>query len=97
MIEGSTSTGYSYCIEDKVLKDWRFVRCLSQLKDLEENSESVEFDFVSIMSEMEKILFSDKGKSLEKHIAKLNDGTIPTDVLLKELIEVIKTNEETKN
>ena len=75
----------------------RYVDYKRTLKDLEENSESVELDFVSIMSEMEKILFSDKGKSLEKHIAKLNDGTIPTDVLLKELIEVIKTNEETKN
>lgn len=97
MLEGRTSTGYEFSIDDSVLKDWRLVRNLAKLESLEESSEAIEIDFINVMAEVECIMFKDKGKALEKHIQSLNDGTIPTDVLLKELIEILKSNTQTKN
>lgn len=96
MIEGTTSTGYKFSIPEAIKSDWRFVRKLSELAGLEE-SEAQEIDFIRIMGDIEKILFPDKGKGLENHIASIKEGTVPTDFLLKELLEIIKTNPETKN
>lgn len=97
MLEGRTSTGYEYSIDESILKDWRFVRNLSKLTELEDNSDAIETDFINIMSELEKIIFADKGKSLEKHIQSLNNGKVPTDILLRELVEIIKSKNEIKN
>ena len=49
------------------------------------------------MSDIETILFDDKGKTFEEHIRKSNSGLMPTDIVLSELLEVIKSKPEIKN
>lgn len=95
MIKGVTSSGFEYEINENIKQDWRFVQKLTKLKELEE-SDSKEIDFINIMADMESLIFADKGKAFEKHIASKNDGLVPTLVVLKELLEIIK-NKETKN
>lgn len=95
MIKGTTSSGFKYEINENIKKDWRFVSNLTKLKQLED-SDSLEVDFINVMAEIESIIFSDKGKAFEKHIMKNNEGIIPTDVVLAELMEIIK-NDATKN
>jgi len=97
MIKGKTSSGFKYEIADEILKDWRFVQSMSKLKELEDNSDSIELDFINIMAEIEKLIFSDKGKAFEKHLANKNNGFIPTDIFLAELLEIIKHDDSTKN
>lgn len=97
MIKGKTASGYEYEIDENVLTDWRFVSKLASLAELEDSSDAIETDFINAMAEIEHVIFKDKGKSFEKHIAKCNGGTVSTEVLLRELIEIIKGNGETKN
>ena len=75
-IKGKTSSGYEFEINEEIMKDWRFVKKLSKLKELEEDSDSIEIDFINIMSDIE---------------------TMPTDIVLSELLEVIKSKPEIKN
>lgn len=95
-MQGITESGFEYNINDAVLRDWSFVKAMAEIKYLEE-SDSEEIDFINISAKLEKILFKDGGKAFEKHIASLNDGFVPTDVLIKELFEIIKSRPETKN
>ena len=96
-IKGETSSGFEFEIDERILKDWGFIKKLSKLKELEDNSESMEVDFINIMADIENIIFVDKGKAFEEHIAKKNEGMMPVDIVLKELLEVIKGKKETKN
>lgn len=96
-IKGKTSSGYEFEINEEIMKDWRFVKKLSKLKELEEDSDSIEIDFINIMSDIETILFDDKGKTFEEHIRKSNRGLMPTDIVISELLEVIKSKPEIKN
>lgn len=93
---GTTSSGFKFDISDDILKDWRFVKCMAEFKNLEE-SDSQEVDFINATAKLESILFKDKGKAFEKHIASQNDGLIPTDVLMTEIFEIIQSNDEVKN
>ena len=95
MIKGKTSSGFKYKLNDNIKKDWRFIQKLTKLKEIEDSA-SKEIDFINIMAEIESIIFEDKGKAFEAHIAKNNDGIVPIDIALKELLEVIK-GDETKN
>lgn len=95
-MKGTTTSGFEFEIDDRILTDWRFVSELTNLKDLED-SDSKEIDFIGSMKNIEKLIFKDNGKAFEKHIASQNDGAVPTDVLLKELLEIIKSKAETKN
>lgn len=95
-MKGTTTSGFEFEIDDRILSDWRFVSEMANLKDLED-SDSKEVDFIVSMKNVEKLIFKDNGKAFEKYIASQNDGTVPTDVLLKELLEIIKSKAETKN
>ena len=95
MIVGVTQSGFNYEIDENLKNDWRFISTLTKLKELED-SDSAEVDFINVMADIEKMLFADKGKAFEKHIAKLNEGRVPIDIVLTELLEIIK-NDETKN
>ena len=96
-IKGKTSSGYEFEINEEIMKDWRFVKKLSKLKELEEDSDSIEIDFINIMSDIETILLEKKKKTFEEHIRKSNSGLMPTDIVLSELLEVIKSKPEIKN
>lgn len=95
MIKGVTSSGFKYEIDENIKKDWRFIQKLTKLKELED-SDSKEVDFINIMADIEKLIFADNGKAFEKFIASKNDGHMPTDIVLKELIEIIR-GDDTKN
>ena len=95
MITGTTSSGFKFEIDENIKKDWRFIQKLTRLKELED-SDSKEVDFINIMADIERLVFADKGKAFEKFIASKNNGLMPTDVVLKELIEIIRSD-ETKN
>lgn len=95
MIKGVTASGFHYELKEGIEKDWRLVQCLTKLKELED-SDSEEIEFINSMATIEKLIFTDKGKALEKYLASKNNDVIPTDEMLKELLDILK-NDSTKN
>lgn len=95
-MQGSTSSGFKCEIDDSVLHEWDFIKAMVKLKNLED-TDSKEIDFVMISIEIENLIFPDKGKAFEKHIAETNGGKKPTDVVIKELYEIIQSNDQLKN
>lgn len=100
MIKGITSSGYKYEIEEERLQDWRLLKALAKFKGMSED-DTVEdeqaFEIIEIMGTVEEIIFKDKGKAFEKHILKKNNGIVAPVVALKELFEIIKSHQSTKN
>lgn len=99
MIKGITTSGFEYSIDERKLSDWRVIKNLAKLKDLEDvsDNEDVALDFINIMGNIEEIIFADKGKAFEKHILSQNNGIVAPVVALKEILEILKSNKETKN
>lgn len=97
MIKGTTSSGFKYEIDENILSDWRVVKKLSQLTKLEGESNDDAMAFILIMSDIEEIIFKDKGEAFEKHILKNNNGIVAPTVALSELFEILKSNSKTKN
>lgn len=97
MIKGKTSSGFRYTLKDGVLTDWRIIKKLARLSEMEDEAESSVLDFINIMSDIEEIIFPDKGEAFEKYILDHNDGIIAPQVALKDLMEILKSNEQTKN
>ena len=99
MITGTTQSGFSFEISEENLSDWRFVKKLKSLQKFEkmEATKDTELKFVELMIDVETFLFDDNGEALEDHVASLNDGRVPLDKFLIELVDILKTNEKTKN
>lgn len=96
MITGVTTSGYKYAIDENILADWRVVKKLAKLKELEESDEGA-LAFISVMGEIEELIFKDKGKAFEKAILKKNDGIVAPVVCLTELMEIFKQAKQAKN
>lgn len=97
MINGITSSGFHYEIDENRLSDWRVVKKLSKLKNIKEESSESALEFISIMSDIEELIFDDGGDAFESHILKKNDGYVAPAVALRELLEILQSNKTTKN
>jgi hypothetical protein len=93
-MKGKTTAGFEFDIPDDSLKDWDVVRNLSALEGIaneDENDPTTLAHLINILSNIEIALFKDGGRAFEKHLRKENDGKLPTDKVLVELIEVLKS------
>ena len=100
MVSGVTPSGFKYTIDEKMLSDWRVIRELAKLKgieDVDEDDTDVMLDFILVMAEVESLIFKDKGKKLEKHILKNNDGQVAPLILFQDLMAIFQANQKTKN
>ena len=84
-ITGTTSTGFEYSYDQRVLTDWDFVSLLGTLTDKSiKDTEKI--------SNMRKLLFLILGEeqmnNLIEHIRELNDGFAPIEEITKELGEI---------
>lgn len=84
-ITGTTSTGFEYSYDSRVLTDWDFITLLGTLTD-KEVKESVK------LANMRKLLLlvlgEEQTNNLIKHIRELNDGFAPVDEVMKEVGEI---------
>ncbi len=80
---GTTSSGFNFSSNGRVVNDWRFVRALTAI----EKGDDVEKLYAS--AQLVNLLLGDKGEAaLCKHVAEA-DGTVPTDKLMKEVGEIL--------
>lgn len=95
MITGTTKRGFEYSVSEKLGNDFRFVLAYSKVND---------GDAVSTLvgaADLARIVLGDDGlAALCKHVAE-PDGSVPTDILMEELGEIIQAagagNKEVKN
>ena len=97
MLEGKTSSGFAYSIPEEKLSDWRIIKRLTKLKNIKDDGPDAALTYIGIMAEIEELLFDDGGDAFEENILKANDGAIAPAIALKELLEILTTNQTTKN
>lgn len=82
-MKGTTSTGFNFEINERILKDYRFTL---KAKETERGNDS---DKVCAMVEMTNALLGDDGEAALCEHVKEADGIIPTEKVFKEVAEII--------
>lgn len=78
-----TKSGFKFDFDDRILEDWRLVEAITDadsddpVKILKGTRETIE------------LLFGENKEKLMDHIAKKNDGYVPTDKIREELFDAI--------
>lgn len=96
MKEGKTSTGFKYSVNEKLIKDYRFVKLLAELDAIEDKEDSRAFLLCSEL--ITKLLGDDGEERVLKHVEK--DGiALPEDVYreLGEILRALEEDQEIKN
>lgn len=79
-MQGTTKSGYQYNIDDRILKDWRFVTALTKCQQ-----SKTPFDSLEGVQEMTRLLFGDKFDEYMQFISSRNDGFCPSEVIMEEV------------
>lgn len=91
-MQGITKSGYEYNIDNRILKDWRFVSALTKCQ-----TEKDDFEKLSGLQNMAQLLFGDKFEEFMDFIASKNDGFCPSDVIMNEITEIFQSVNGSKN
>lgn len=91
-MQGITKSGYKYSIDDRILKDWRFVTALTKCQTAKD-----EFLKLDGLQTMAKLLFGDKYEEFMDFIASKNDGYCPSEVVMTEITEIFQSANGSKN
>jgi len=85
-MQGKTSTGFEYDIDDRILTDWRFTMALSKCQ----NGKGM--DQLTGMQEMVSLMLGEDGLSdLMNHISEKNDGYVPAEAVMAEVKEIFES------
>ena len=91
LINGKTTTGFEFAIDDRIKKDWRLVKLYADLTGANDQSAQI-----SACMELVKMLFTDGGAALEDHVKSLNEGFVPADVFMTEISEILNYDDDLK-
>lgn len=83
MVTGKTKTGFEWSVDERVVKDYRYVRALAKLNKGDNTEKFLAFDQISTL------MLGDKVEDLITHIENLNDGYAPIDAIGAEVTEII--------
>ena len=85
-MQGITSTGFEYDIDDRILTDWRFTMALSKCQ----NGKGM--DQLTGAQEMVKLMLGEDGLSdLMNHISEKNDGFVPAEAVMAEVKDIFES------
>lgn len=91
MITGKTKSGFKFSIDERIKDDWRV---LSAIADCESADESKKI--VGLSSLVDIILGNQKVEFLD-HIAKKNDGFVPSSAVMDDVTSILNAMNELKN
>lgn len=91
MVKGKTKTGFKFEVDERVLEDWRLILNIERAE-----SENLT-EKVKGVTELVHLLLGNNETKLMEHIAKRNDGFVPTDEIISELASIISNTKELKN
>lgn len=80
MIEGKTSTGFTFSIDEKLLNNMELVDALAEV---DENPVAV--------SKMMDLLFGNQKKQLYDHL-RTEDGRVPVEAVINEIMEIFEAS-----
>lgn len=83
MVTGKTKTGFEWSVDERVVKDYRYVRALAKLNKGDNTEKFLAFDQISTL------MLGDKVEDLITHIENLNDGYAPIEAIGAEITEII--------
>ena len=84
MVTGKTKTGFEYSIDERIVKDYRYVRALAKLNKGDSAEKFISFDQISTL------MLGDKVDDLITHVETLHDGYAPIDAIGAEVTEIIE-------
>lgn len=88
-MEGMTTSGFKFTINEMIKKDKFFLKACS---DLQKNPSDID-----CMDRTISLALGEKGyEKLIKHVQKNNEGFCPVDVLAKEFTEIIQADDSVK-
>lgn len=90
---GKTSSGFAFAIDDRAIKD---ARLFDAMYELQEDSSDIG-KTIKNMRIIKNVILGDKVEKLHKHIADQNDGYVPSDIEMKEIMEIIEKCNPAKN
>ena len=85
-IKGTTESGFEFTIKESTLNNFELLEVFSEV---DENP-------LLLPKALNMLLGEEQKKKLYDHI-RLEDGTVPTDKVGAELIEIFANNQKTKN
>lgn len=84
MIDGKTSTGFNFSVDERIGNNFRFVEAFADMKSSDEDAR------LAAMVELPRIVLGRDGASrLMAHVAE-PDGFVPTDKMMKEIVNIIQ-------
>jgi len=93
MLKGKTQSGFEYNVDEKMTKDWRFIRLVKKMTKGSNEDQIAALDDALIM-----VLGSEEeADRLLQHIEKQNEGYAPADKVVEEFNEIISSINEEKN
>lgn len=84
-MQGETKSGFKYEIDDRVLKDWRFVEAITEA----DKGNGVE-QLVGARKMVHLMFGKDYDKFME-HLAEKNDGFVPAEAVMAEVKEIFES------
>ena len=85
-MQGKTSTGFKFDIDDRILTDWRFTMALSRCQ----NGKGM--DQLAGAQEMVSLMLGEDGLSdLMNHISEKNDGFVPAEAVMAEVKDIFES------
>lgn len=85
-MQGKTSTGFKYDIDDRILTDWRFTMALSKCQ------KGKGMDQLAGAQEMVSLMLGEDGLSdLMNHISEKNDGFVPAEAVMAEVKDIFES------
>ena len=95
MITGTTSQGFKFKVNEKMLNDWKFVKAIRR-SESDDNGERL----LGVTDIIFMLLGEEQSDKLAEHIAKKNNGIAPVDAMYKAVTEILnickEKNEEVK-
>lgn len=85
-MQGTTKSGYQFDINNRILKDWRFVSALTKCQQ-----SKTEFGKLEGVQEMVSLLFGDKYEEYLKHVASKNDGYCDSDFIMADIKDIFES------
>lgn len=83
MINGKTTSGFEFSVDERILKDMRFVRAFREWQ----KNNFAQADVLDIL------LGSEQGLKLEEHVAG-KDGFVDAEIVAKEMGEIFELLQE---
>lgn len=86
MIKGKTNSGFEYKIPEENLNNYELIEILGEM---EENP-------LLLAKAINLLLGKEQANKLKEHI-RIESGTVPTDKISEEIMEIFQSQQETKN